>query len=370
MPATPLPTLFSPFTLDALTLANRIVMAPMTRMSATGHIPGDDMAAYYRRHAAGGAALIITECTFIDHPAANCYPNAPAFYGDALSGWRKVVDAVHAAGGRIFPQLWHAGPRRGPDSEPHGEVPAWGPMELIQDGKQLVKAMSTADIEAVVNAFAAAASAARAAGFDGIELHGAHSFLIDEFLWKKTNQRRDAYGGSIEKRARFAAEVVAAVRDTVGPDFPIAFRYSQWKQGDYQARIANTPQELEKILAPLVNAGVDIFHPSTHVYWHPAFSGSQLSLAGWTKKITGKPTIAVGSVGIDTELDLAIFAGETSATHPVSVENVEAFLQREEFDLVAVGRALLGDPDWPRKIRSGQLEDIRAFHSDDLATLQ
>ena len=369
MPGTPLPTLFSPFTLNPLTLSNRIVMAPMTRKFASGHLPGDDMAAYYRRHAAGGAALIITECTFIDHPAANCYPNAPAFYGEALDGWRKVVDAVHAAGGRIFPQLWHAGPRRGPGSEPHGDVPAWGPMEVSQDGKSLVKAMSASDIETVVEAFATAAGDARETGFDGIELHGAHSFLIDEFLWEKTNQRHDAYGGSIEKRTRFAAEIVAAVRDTVGPDCPIAFRYSQWKQGDYEARIANTPQELEQILTPLVDAGVDIFHPSTHRYWHPAFLGSALSLAGWTRKITDKPTIAVGSVGIDTELDLAIFAGETSATRPVSVEQVEACLEREEFDLVAVGRALLGDPDWPQKIRSGQLDNIRAFHSDDLATL-
>jgi len=186
--------------------------------------------------------------------------------------------------------------------------------------------MSVSDIKEVINAFAAAAAAAKDIGFDGIEVHGAHSFLIDEFLWTKTNQRNDAYGGSIGNRTRFAAEIVAAVRTSVGLDFLIAFRYSKWKQGDYKARIANNPLELEKTLVPLVNAGVDIFHPSTHRYESPAFAGSDLSLAGWTKNNHRQSYDRSGKYRYRYRTRSGNFACETSATRPVPVEQVEARL--------------------------------------------
>ncbi len=363
-------TLFSPITLGTLSLPNRVVMAPMTRMACEQHIPGEANAAYYARRAAGGVGLIITECTFVDHPAANAYPGAPAFYGDAaLAGWRKVVEAVHAAGGRILPQLWHAGPMRTPGVPPHPAEPAVGPVATQQEDGTAVVGMSRKDMEAVVQAFAQAAGDARSLGFDGMEIHGAHSFLIDQFLWAESNRRGDTYGGAVENRVRFAVDIVSAVRAAVGPDFPIVFRYSQWKQGDYAARIAHSPAELEAILLPLAAAGVDIFHPSTRRFWEPAFEDSPLSLAAWTRRLTGKPVIAVGSVGIDQPLDLAIFEGASISNQPTPITTLEAALARGEFDLVAVGRALLGDAAWANKIRAGQLDAIHPFSSEALAQL-
>ncbi len=163
-------------------------------------------------------------------------------------------------------------------------------------GEKVNKPMS---IEEIIQAFATAALTAKKLGFDGIEIHGAHGYLIDQFFWEKTNQRQDKYSGNMKARSQFAVEIIKACRNAVGPDFPIIFRYSQWKMGSYQAKLTTTPEELATFLAPLVEAGVDIFHCSTRRYWEPEFSGSKLNLAGWIKKITGKPTITVGSVGLD-----------------------------------------------------------------------
>jgi 2,4-dienoyl-CoA reductase-like NADH-dependent reductase (Old Yellow Enzyme family) len=277
--------LFQPFPFGRAVLPNRIAMAPMTRRHSPGGVPGADVAAYYRRRAAGGVGLIITEGTTIDHPGSNGSAAVPAFHGTAaLAGWRRVVESVHAAGSAIIPQLWHVGMRRRPGTEPDPSVPGYGPMEIIEDGQVVVRAMTQADIDEVVASYARAAADAERIGCDGLELHGAHQYLPDAFLWQVTNQRSDAYGGSIEKRVRFAVEVVRAVRAAVSPGFPVVFRFSQWKLSDYAARIADTPEELAQILLPLADAGVDIFHASTRRFWEPAFPGSPDPLATWTRR--------------------------------------------------------------------------------------
>ncbi len=364
-----LPTLFGSFSIGGLSIQNRIIMAPMTRGQSPGNIPSDEVARYYRRRAEGGAGLIITECTFIDHPVANGFTDAPAFYGkDALKGWKKVVEEVHSAGGKIFPQIWHAGPSRMMDTSPNENCPSIGPIDVYQKGEKIVTQMTPFDIHTVVEAFGKAASKAKNIGFDGVEIHGAHSYLIDSFLWHKSNQRHDEYGGNLKNRVRFASEVVSSVRSAVGPDFPICFRFSQWKLTDYDAKIASNPSELESLLIPLVEAGVDIFHVSTRRFWQPAFPDSSTTLAGWTKIITGKPVIAVGSVGIDQQFSLDMFSQNVNL-QPQSVERVERMLESGEFDLIAVGRALLADPDWVKKIRSGCLTDIFPFSSGSLSSL-
>jgi 2,4-dienoyl-CoA reductase-like NADH-dependent reductase (Old Yellow Enzyme family) len=361
--------LFTPFYSANLTLSNRIVMAPMTRGQSPRNIPTPEVAQYYRRRAEGGAGLIITECTFIDHPTANGFVDAPAFHGDeALGAWQAVVNAVHSAGGKIIPQIWHAGAARSVGTAPNETMLSIGPLEHYDNGQQVVKGMTEGDIEDVIEAFRKAATDAASIGFDGVEIHGAHSYLIDQFLWHKSNRRRDAYGGSLKNRVRFACQVVESIRGAVGGGYPILFRFSQWKLTDYEARIASSPKELEQILLPLVEAGVDIFHASTRRFWQPAFSDSEVSLAGWTKKISGRPVIAVGSVGIAEPFSLDIFS-ERVTSQPSSVELVERNIENGEFDLVAVGRALLGDPNWPQKIRSGELDKILPFSSDSLATL-
>ncbi|SFM06393.1 2,4-dienoyl-CoA reductase [Halopseudomonas pachastrellae] len=362
-------TLFKPFTLGNLELSNRIVMAPMTRNFSPKGVPNQGVVDYYRRRAESGVGLIITEGTVVDHAAANGYPNVPYFHGEeSLAGWKKVVDAVHAAGGKIAPQLWHVGNVRRLGTDPDGDVPGYGPMEKVKDGKVLVKGMTQQDIDDVVAAFAKAAKDAKDVGFDAIELHGAHGYLIDQFFWEGTNQREDQYGGSMENRGRFAVEIIKAVRAAVGADYPIIFRFSQWKQQDYTARLAPTPELLEQFLAPLADAGVDIFHCSQRRFWEPEFESSELNLAGWTRKITGKPCITVGSVGLDGEF-LQFMVNTDKVAQTANIDGLLERLEADEFDLVAVGRALLVDPQWADKVREGRFEDIAPFSREALKTL-
>ncbi|MFI9354746.1 NADH:flavin oxidoreductase [Streptomyces lydicus] len=357
-----------PVTLNGLTVPNRIAMAPMTRMFSPGGVPGEDVQSYYARRAAAGVGLIITEGTYVGHDSAGQSDRVPRFHGEEqLAGWAKVAEAVHAAGGTIVPQLWHIGMVRKQGEPPFADAPAVGPSGIRVDGTEGAgKAMTQRDLDDVIGAFAEAAAAAERIGFDGVELHGAHGYLLDQFLWATTNRRTDAYGGDAVARAKFAAEIVAAVRETVSPDFPVIFRYSQWKQEAYEARLAETPEELEAILAPLAAAGVDAFHASTRRYWLPEFEGSNLNLAGWTKKLTGKPVITVGSVGLDGDF-LRAFAGEGA---PVgSLDNLLDRLERDEFDLVAVGRALLQDPEWAAKVLGDRFEELQPYDAAALKTL-
>ena len=361
--------LFNPFTLGQLELPTRVVMAPMTRSFSPGGVPNSKVVEYYRRRAAAGVGLIITEGTTVGHKAANGYPNVPRFYGeDALAGWKKVVDAVHAEGGKIVPQLWHVGNVRKLGTEPDGEVPGYGPMEKLKDGKEIVHGMTQADIDEVVAAFARAAADAKAIGMDGVEIHGAHGYLVDQFFWEGTNQRTDGYGGSMANRSRFAVELIKAVRAAVGPDFPVILRFSQWKQQDYTARLAHTPEALGEFLRPLADAGVDIFHCSQRRFWEPEFEGSDLNLAGWTRQLTGKPTITVGSVGLDGEF-LQFMVNTDKVAKPADLGALLTRLDNQEFDLVAVGRALLVDADWAVKVRDGRQDDILPFSREALMSL-
>ena len=350
-------TLFQPFKMEGLSLQNRLVMAPMSRYRCPQNIPTEEMASYYRRRAAGGTGLIISEGTFIAHPSATGYENVPHFYGDeALAGWRHVLAGVHEAGAKMFPQIWHAGSFRQTGMGPDPKVPGFSPSGVLNTfaGNTLPpKAMDKNDIKEVLAAYAESAAAARTCGFDGVEIHGAHGYLIDEFLWAETNQREDQYGGNIENRIRFAVEIVETVRAAVGPGFPVCLRISQWKQHDFAAQLATNPQELEQILLPLAEAGVDIFHGSTRRYWQPEFEGSALNFAGWIRKITGRPTITVGSVGLNS--------GSFEKAEAAPLDNLLERMEREEFDLVAVGRAMLSEPKWASKIRLGHADTIKSF---------
>ncbi|AJE47654.1 NADH:flavin oxidoreductase [Celeribacter indicus] len=362
--------LFRPFNHGSLHLGNRIVMAPMTRNMAPQGIPGAPNAAYYARRAARDVGLILSEGTVIDRPASRNQPHIPFFHGpDALTGWKRVIDAVHAAGGKMGPQIWHTGSTRSGDWEP--AAPVESPSGLVGPGEPRGVAMSEEDIAATIAAFAHAAKSARDLGFDVVELHGAHGYLIDQFFWEGTNLREDGWGGvSLSERARFAVEVVKAVRAAVGPHFPILMRVSQWKQQDYGAKLATDPQEMEAWLAPLVEAGVDILHCSQRRFWEPEFpqiDGEHgLNFAGWAKKLTGAPTISVGSVGLSGEF-LAAFGGESSQATPLDllVRRMEA----EEFDLIAVGRALLADPDWASKVKRGASHELQGFRPKALSDL-
>ncbi|MES9831878.1 MAG: NADH:flavin oxidoreductase [Candidatus Thiodiazotropha sp. DIVDIV] len=356
--------LFQPFKFGSTELRNRFVMAPMTRNKSPHGVPGNDVANYYRSRALGGVGLIITEGAYIDHPVANGYPGVPAFHGEkALAGWEKVVVGVHAAGGSIIPQIWHTGAVRIPGTGPNPQLPACGPDELVVDDVLTVRAMEQADIDKVVMAYAQAAAEAERIGFDGVEIHGAHGYLIDQFLWSASNHRTDGYGGSLENRRRFALEVVKGVRAAVCDDFPVVFRFSQWKLNNYDARIADSPEELGVLLKPLADAGVDFFHASTRRMWEPEFKGSPENLATWVKKLTGKPVITVGSVGLDKEFRVGHVTGEENpdAKSSVDLVQLDRGIDDNRYDLIAVGRAMLADTEWTNKVRTNRFDEINHF---------
>jgi len=363
-----LDSLFRPFQCKTLKLPNRIVMAPMTRSFSPNGVPTEQVAAYYQRRAAAAVGLIVSEGTVVNRPASSNDPNVPRFWGeDALAAWKQVITQVHEAGGVMAPQLWHMGAVRNRRTDWAPPAPFEGPSGLSAPGKALGEAMSDAAIADTIAAFARAAADARALGFDAIELHGAHGYLIDQFFWDGTNQRTDNYGGAtIVQRGRFAAEILQAVRAAVGPDYPVIIRLSQWKLQDYGARLAKTPQEMEAWLRPLADAGADIFHCSQRRFWESEFEGSDLNFAGWAKKLIGKPTITVGSVGLSGEF-IAAFGGESSK--PASLDELLRRLDRGDFDLVAVGRALINDPQWVLKVRDGRHAELLDFSPASLGTL-
>ncbi len=374
-----LSTLFAPFTLKSLHLRNRVVMAPMTRQHAPDGVPIEEVDSYYARRAAGGTGLIITEGTAVDHPVSHYSSKVPHFYGDSpLGRWRSVVAAVHAEGGAIVPQLWHAGPSRrrshthNPDTasiSPSGlaeEMLAATPPAETGKPRRMPEAMTSADIEAVIDAFAAGAVDAKEIGCDGIAIHGAHGYLLDQFFWERANRRDDHYGGSLENRMRIGVELVQRTREAVGDDFAILFRFSQWKSVDYTARLAETPRDLERILVPLAEAGVDVFDASTRRFWIPEFGGRGLNLAGWAKKLTGKASMTVGSVGLEGPLALGI----AEPASGVAVENLTvlaAMLERGEFDLVGVGRAIIANPAWANLVATGRFDRLVAYNPAAIA---
>jgi 2,4-dienoyl-CoA reductase-like NADH-dependent reductase (Old Yellow Enzyme family) len=234
----------------------------------------------------GDVGLIITEGVGVDHPSALGEAglgenDIPVLHGaSALAGWRHVVEQVHAAGGVIFPQLWHmgvmkeAGTGPWPDAPPMRPSGLWGPTDrqssLDRDYIARVAPpttpMSESDIADVIAAYGRSAANAKAVGFDGIAIHAAHGYLIDTFLWEETNRRTDCWGGDRVRRTRFAVEVVKEIRRAIGDGMPIVFRFSQWKQQDFKAKLGYTPQELGEVLGPISDAGVDVFDGSQRFF--------------------------------------------------------------------------------------------------------
>jgi 2,4-dienoyl-CoA reductase-like NADH-dependent reductase (Old Yellow Enzyme family) len=261
-------------------------------------------------------------------------------------------------------------------TDPKLPAAPWSPSGFLKPGVKNGEPMTPAQIDQLIDGFAQSAANAQRVGFDGIEIHGAHGYIIDEFFWDGTNQRTDKYGGDLVARTRLGVEVIQECRRRVGPKFPMQIRFSQWKGQEYTARLVSTPQELEKFLAPLAATGIDAFHCSSRRFWEPEFEGSDLNLAGWTKKITGKPTITVGSVSLG--LDFITALGRIPSPGGLPQESgdrsqhmgrlVEMF-DRGDFDLVAVGRAALADPNWGAKVRAGKVDGLTPFSPEVLKTL-
>jgi 2,4-dienoyl-CoA reductase-like NADH-dependent reductase (Old Yellow Enzyme family) len=361
-------TLFSPLSVRGLTLRNRFVMPAMQRAFMDDGAPTSRMVEYLARCAAGGTGLIICESTSPDHPSAYWVPMMGRMEPRTLPAWQRVVDAVRREGAAIFIQLWHPGSMR-KVAEGHRLAghPAWSPSGLIQPDRSNGVAMSLADLDALEEAYVRAALDAQRLGASGVEVHAAHGYLMDQFLWSGTNQRCDEYGGATAaQRARYPARIVAAIRAAVGPEFPISIRFSQFKEVDYGARIAETPEELRDMVRLLRGAGVDLFNVSSRRFMKPEWPDSahpEWSIAEWTKSFTDARVMTCGSVGLDVEMFANLFDDQEPAL--LSVERDLAWLaerlRRGTLDLVGVGRMHIANNDFVSKVREGRLEALALF---------
>jgi N-ethylmaleimide reductase len=329
------PNLFTPFRLGPYELRNRVVMAPMTRNRAgEGNVPTEMMAEYYRQRA--GAGLIVTEGSQVSQQGAG-YPGTPGIHTDAqVEGWRRITEAVHARGGRIFLQLWHVGRVSGPDLQPGGAQPvapsaigiegemrytAHGPVPFVTP-----RALEADEIAGVVEQFAEGARRAYRAGFDGVELHGANGYLIDQFLRDGSNHRTDRYGGTAENRARFLNEVTAAVVDVWG-GARVGVRVSP--VGPYNGMRDSDPVATFSVAAHGLNRfGLAYLHVVEPVTAHT--SGGRITPV--LKAVFREPVIANG--GYDAETGNAAIHGRRA-------------------DLVSFGAAYLANPDLPERLRTG-----------------
>ncbi len=367
--------LFTPFQLGNLTLKNRIVMPAMGLAVCEDGAPNEEHADYYARRAQGGAALVMTEGVYIDHPSLGDNPLLGRFHGDhVIDAWRMVAERVHQAGGFVMPELWHVGliplvadVMAGEEPRYREELGQVSPSGYIAPGRKVTEGMTQKGIDQVIEAYGRGADLAMELGYDGVEIHGGHGYLIDQFLWPETNKRTDAYGGGPRERGRFAGEVVAEIRRRIGPGVPIVMRISQWKTVDYDARIASSPTELEQLLAPMSEAGIDLFDCSQRRFWEPVFASSDFNWAGWTKKVTGKPTMTIGSIGLDCDMQASLGEGREAGRDLASLDELARRFDRGDFDLVGVGRAIIAEPDWAHIVRAGEFERLKPFSPSVIA---
>lgn len=385
-------SLFRPLQVRSLNLDNRLVMSPMTRMGCPDALPDEVIRDYYSARAAGGTGLVVTEGIGVDHPTSVDHAWIPRLdTPESVEAWRAVTDAVHAEGGRIIAQLWHVGPLWGANARfdkpnrdrlmemrPMRPSGLWGTPGVTTYSERSVarwapeiEPMTEAEIAETIAAYARSAKLAMDAGFDGVTLHGGHGYLLDAFVWADTNRRTDSWGGDLAARVRYPAAVVAAVREAIGPDAPLFYRFSQHTQQDYQARKAESPEELGIYLGALAEAGVDLFDASTRRFSDPAFpdlegDDGEVTLAGWARRLTGKASGAVGGLGIGTSL-----REQKSGAEVLGSDNIDTaveLMDRGEFDLISVGRLHLADPAIAGVLRSaGPLpEFVREEHEAPL----
>lgn len=348
--------LFEKATLGNTTIDNRVGVAPMTRTSATpeGHAT-EQMVSYYTSFARGGFGLIITEGIYPDDKYSQGYLNQPGIvYDEQVQAWKKVVDSVHQAGAKIFAQLMHAGALSqgnrfvnstiAPSAvQPKGEqMEFYGGKGPFPTPKEATKEEITEVIEGFVNA----AKRAKVAGFNGVEIHGANGYILDQFLTDYTNKRTDEYGGTTENRVRLLVEVSRAVREAVGQDFTVGIRISQGKVNDYTHKWLGKERDAEIIFGQLGQAGLDFIHVTEYEAWQPAFPEGEgttatdsafgdggPSLARLAKKYSNLPVIANG--------------------HLEDPAKAKEIIERGEADVITLGKGALANHDWVNKVKNG-----------------
>jgi len=361
--------LFTPQRLGSLTLRNRFVMPGMQRGFMSDGSPTPKMVEYMRRCAAGGVGLIISESTSPDHPSAYWQPIMGRLEPGTLAAWRPVVQAVHGEGAGFLLQLWHPGSmRKVAEGHPLAGYPALSPSGLIQAGRPHGRAMTRQDLQELKLAYVRAAQQAQELGADGVEVHSAHGYLLDQFLWAETNQRDDEYGGrTLAERARYSAEIVAAIRAAVGPDFVISYRFSQFKEVDYGAVVAVSPKDLGEMLTLLRGRGVDLFNVSSRRFHKPEWPQSEhpeFTIAEWVKSMTDAVVMTCGSVGVNVEMFANLFDDEepSELTLERDLQFLAQRVRRGTLDLVGVGRMHIANNDFVSKVREGRYRELALFN--------
>lgn len=329
-----------------LEVRNRMVVAPMSRVSTRGDgVPTDNMREYYREFADGGFGLIVAEGTFTDDTNAQAYPGQPGIVNEAqVEGWAKIVDGVHGAGSSIVLQLMHAGPLVQLDGH---EGRCIGPSPVQPVGKMLrgyggnqgdymvPREMTPADIGYVLTSFVECARRAARAGFDGVEVHAANGYLLDQFITRYGNQRSDQYGGSPENRARLATEVIASIREAMGDEFVVGVRVSQAKVNDFDYRWEGE-DEASRLLRTIAGGGPHYVHVASEgVSWKDsAVLDEGMSVTGLARDVCEVPVIANGALGDPSEAARLVREGHA--------------------DLISLGESALANPDWPNLVASGK----------------
>jgi len=345
------------------------VMPGMQRGFMNDGAPTPKMVNYMRRCAAGGAGLIISESTSPDHPSAYWQPMMGRLEPGTLRAWKDVVTAVRGEGAVFFQQIWHPGSmRKVAPGHPLADYPAWSPSGLIQSGRVNGRAMTRQDLDELKQAYVRAAENAQMLGADGVEIHSAHGYLLDQFLWAETNVRQDEYSGpSLVERARYPIEIVMAIRKAVGASFVISYRFSQFKEVDYGATIASGPEDLRAMLAALRAAGVDMFNVSSRRFLKREWPGSEhpdLTIAEWTRRLTDAAVMTCGSVGLNVEMFANLF--EDQEPSELSIErDLRALAERVEqgtLDLVGVGRMHIANNDFVNKVRDRRFHELALFN--------
>ena len=331
--------LFTPFTLGRFTLRNRLGVAPMTRMSSPGDsIPRQDVLDFLARRAEKGAAIVYTEAIVTDYESAQGYPGQARLTTQRqIDAWRTVTDRIRAAGAVSVMQMFHCGRMAWPEVNPAGRAIA--PSALTpQQANPLTgrpypvpDVISRFDIEHVIHGFVETARGAVAAGFDGIEIHGAHGYLISQFLSGYSNRRDDDYGGTPERRCRFAREVIRAVRPVVPADRLLLFRISNWGVADPQVSLFASAAEWREVIGLLDGEPLDALSISTYDFRKPAFE-TDLTVPGLTRQATRLPLLTCGKIFDRASAEEAL----------------------KDADIVLSAKSLLLNPNWVEDVRAGK----------------
>ena len=344
--------LFTPFTIKNFTLKNRIGVAPMTRMSAAADsIPRQDVFDFLIRRAKKGASIVYTEAIVTDYESAQGYPGqARILTQPQIDAWKPVVKAIQKEGALAIMQMFHCGRMAWPEVNPANRSIAPSPITPKQDNPMtgvpypVPEAMSLFDIEHVIAGFVETAKGAIEAGFDGIEIHGAHGYLINQFLSPYSNQRSDEYGGSVENRYRFAHEVIQAVHQVIPDDRLLVVRISNWGVADMEVSLFDTKEEYQELIKLFSKEPIDAISVSTYEYQQKTF-GSNKNMAQLTREATDLPVMICGGI----------------------YDRVSAEDALQDADIVLSGKSLLLNSNWVEDVRADKALNRYKSEEADIA---